>query len=188
MQTFSDRLGHDPLRAILSGAAERHGTWAVGSVGELLVAQLLDQLPIGWHITHDVALGRKGNIDHVLVGPSGVFTLNTKFHGSKTVLVADRDVEVAGRVVQHVPKAEREVSLARTALCGHLDDPTQVLGLVVVVCDEYFVLRAQTSASARLVHVDRLLHVLTSKKPVLSTCSIRRLTRAVRNPDTWRSC
>jgi len=45
---FSDRLPDDPLRAIFSGAADRHGSWAVGGVGEMLVAHVLDQLPDGW--------------------------------------------------------------------------------------------------------------------------------------------
>jgi hypothetical protein len=33
----------------------------------------------GWFALHDVQLGR-GNIDHVLVGPAGIFTIETKSH------------------------------------------------------------------------------------------------------------
>jgi nuclease-like protein len=56
---------------------ERHDRGATGEeqVGGLL-AGLADQ---GWHAIHDVSLGR-GNVDHILIGPGGVFTVETKSH------------------------------------------------------------------------------------------------------------
>lgn len=54
--------------------------WLRGAEGEKRVGAILDDLAAdGWHVTHDVSLGR-GNIDHVLVGPGGVFTVETKAH------------------------------------------------------------------------------------------------------------
>ena len=32
-----------------------------------------------WHVIHDASLGR-GNVDHILIGPAGVFTVETKSH------------------------------------------------------------------------------------------------------------
>jgi hypothetical protein len=34
---------------------------------------------LGWFALHDVQLGR-GNVDHLLVGPAGIFTIETKSH------------------------------------------------------------------------------------------------------------
>lgn len=54
--------------------------WLQGARGEELVGEILDGLADqGWHVTHDVSLGR-GNIDHVLVGPAGIFAIETKSH------------------------------------------------------------------------------------------------------------
>jgi hypothetical protein len=51
-----------------------------GATGEEQVGGLLDELANGeWRVLHDVTLGR-GNVDHVLVGPAGVFTVETKSH------------------------------------------------------------------------------------------------------------
>src|SRR5271167_1155099 len=51
-----------------------------GATGEEYVGGLLDGLAGGgWRVIHDVSLGR-GNVDHVLVGPPGVFTVETKSH------------------------------------------------------------------------------------------------------------
>ena len=51
-----------------------------GATGEEHVGTLLEDLPQDeWRVMHDVTLGR-GNVDHVLVGPAGVFTVETKSH------------------------------------------------------------------------------------------------------------
>jgi hypothetical protein len=56
---------------------ERHDR---GARGEEQVGGLLDGLAAsGWHAIHDVSLGR-GNVDHILIGPGGVFTVETKSH------------------------------------------------------------------------------------------------------------
>jgi hypothetical protein len=43
------------------------------------VGAVLEGLGPGWHVLHDISLGR-GNIDHILVGPAGTFTIETKSH------------------------------------------------------------------------------------------------------------
>lgn len=58
----------------------RFDRWLQGAEGEELVGEILNGLGAdGWHVTHDVSLGR-GNIDHVLVGPAGIFAIETKSH------------------------------------------------------------------------------------------------------------
>jgi hypothetical protein len=56
---------------------ERHDR---GATGEEQVGSLLDGLEgRGWHAIHDASLGN-GNVDHILIGPAGVFTVETKSH------------------------------------------------------------------------------------------------------------
>ena len=51
-----------------------------GATGEEQVGALLDGLAGGeWCVIHDASLGR-GNVDHILIGPAGVFTIETKSH------------------------------------------------------------------------------------------------------------
>ena len=64
------------LRYVLP-LAERHDR---GATGEEQVGSLLDGLGgKGWHAIHDASLGN-GNVDHILIGPAGVFTVETKSH------------------------------------------------------------------------------------------------------------
>jgi hypothetical protein len=50
-----------------------------GASGEEHVGGLLNGLPRGWRIAHDVSFGR-GNVDHIAIGPPGVFVVETKSH------------------------------------------------------------------------------------------------------------
>lgn len=51
--------------------------WRTGAEGERATAKALKRLPPGWQVVHDIDIGR-GNVDHVAVGPPGVFVLDTK--------------------------------------------------------------------------------------------------------------
>ncbi|HEY7892635.1 MAG TPA: nuclease-related domain-containing protein [Solirubrobacteraceae bacterium] len=56
---------------------ERHDR---GATGEEHVGALLDRLGHeGWRVIHDVSFGH-GNVDHIVIGPGGVFTVETKSH------------------------------------------------------------------------------------------------------------
>lgn len=57
------------------------GAWAAGADGERRVAALLNRLPEGWCVHHDRLLrpGRsQTNLDHIVIGPSGVYLVDTK--------------------------------------------------------------------------------------------------------------
>jgi hypothetical protein len=60
--------------------------WAQGAEGEETVGKILEGLrEQGWCVIHDVSFGR-GNIDHIVVGPGGVFTIETKSRGGRLSL------------------------------------------------------------------------------------------------------
>lgn len=68
--------------------AYREGySWKKGIVGEEIVSEFLNELPGNYFIFNDVMLPDKmGNIDHVVIGPTGIFVIETKnFKGNYTV-------------------------------------------------------------------------------------------------------
>jgi Nuclease-related domain len=69
--------------AVGPGVNRDIGRWRRGAEGEEAVGAILEGLAAdGWHVLHDVTFGR-GNIDHIAIGPGGVFTVETKSHGGK---------------------------------------------------------------------------------------------------------
>lgn len=70
--------------------------WWLGAEGERLTGREIETLPDDWHCIHDLEHVH-GNYDHVLVGPPGVFLLDSKLlHGE---VVAGNDRLRSGRVV-----------------------------------------------------------------------------------------
>jgi hypothetical protein len=77
--------------------------WARGAAGELVTAALLERLPRRrWVVLHDLALpGSRANIDHLVIGPTGVWVVDTKAYRARVaprwhqVLVAGAPMRTA---------------------------------------------------------------------------------------------
>lgn len=120
-----DRRREAPTRTFLARALGVHTeerAWRVGADGEERVARRLRKLPERWHVLHAVPVGeRDSDIDHVVVGPAGVFTLNTKNHSRSKVWVAERSFLVNGQRTDYLRNARHEASRASrllSAACG----------------------------------------------------------------------
>jgi hypothetical protein len=96
--------------------------WRVGAAGEEKVGPKLEKLiPLGWRVLHSVPVGAgDSDIDHVLIGPGGVFTINTKFHPGAKVWVASRKILINGQPVPYLQNSrfegERAAKLLTKAL------------------------------------------------------------------------
>ena len=60
--------------------SEQARTWQRGAAGERRTARLLDRLTRdGYVVFHDLAVpGSPANVDHLVIGPSGVFVIDSK--------------------------------------------------------------------------------------------------------------
>jgi Mn2+/Fe2+ NRAMP family transporter len=52
-------------------------SWRKGALGEWLTAEALKALPDGFAVINDVTK-KLGNIDHVVIGPTGVYVIDAK--------------------------------------------------------------------------------------------------------------
>ena len=97
--------------------------WRVGAGGEETVGEKLEKLiEHGWHVLHSVPVGSKGSdIDHVLIGYGGVYTINTKTHPGKEIWVSPRQIRVDGQPVPYLRNSRFEGERAEKLLseaCG----------------------------------------------------------------------
>jgi hypothetical protein len=65
--------------------------WQRGAAGERHVARLLEPLvQAGWGVSHDLRVpGSKANLDHVVIGPPGVFVIDAKHYAGRLRLSGD---------------------------------------------------------------------------------------------------
>jgi hypothetical protein len=81
---------------ILSGS---HG-WTLGKLGEEATAEAVTnrrQRHKGWRLINGLYLARHGDIDHILVGPGGVFVIESKWTASPCRIVRGSIVGLLGR-------------------------------------------------------------------------------------------
>lgn len=89
----------------------------IGAEGEERIGGLLDKLERhGYHALHDVPLRGYGNIDHLVVGPGGVFTVETKNAAGKVRIRAGQLKENGRRREEHIAQARRQVEAVRAKL------------------------------------------------------------------------
>ncbi|WP_037889165.1 nuclease-related domain-containing protein [Streptomyces sp. NRRL S-87] len=85
------------LKAKLLRQSSEWDSWYAGLEGERRVGRELERLaPLGWRVLHGIEKGNGGDIDHVLIGPGGVFSINTKHHRGASVWVGDSMAKING--------------------------------------------------------------------------------------------
>ena len=126
-----------PVRALIAralGIRTEQRAWKVGADGEMEVGRQLRKLGPGWHVIHAVPVGtRESDIDHVVIGPAGVFTLNTKNHGRSSVWVAENTFMVNGKKTEYLQKSRFEAERAAKLLSGSCGFDVLVEPVIVVM-------------------------------------------------------
>ncbi len=96
--------------------------WSKGADGEEEVVRRLRKLGESWRMLHGVPVGTgESDIDHVVIGPAGVFTINTKNHLGGRVTVNRKAVYVNGTFQPYLRNSRFEgqrASKLLTAGCG----------------------------------------------------------------------
>ncbi|HMR95770.1 MAG TPA: nuclease-related domain-containing protein [Microthrixaceae bacterium] len=99
--------------------------WAKGAEGERRTAAVLDALPATFAVLHDLHVpGSKANVDHLVIGPNGVFAVDSKAHSG--VLTAGSDTLWRGRFP--IRKEADTLSFIAGRISEHLDVP--VIGVL----------------------------------------------------------
>lgn len=178
--TLARVFGVDPLHADAAG-------WYRGAIGELEVGALLSRLGSAFTVLHAVPLGENDSeIDHLVIGPPGIFTINTKNLSGHTVLAAGNSVLVDGQqtdfVINSLFEARRAAELLRRASGGLVN----VTPLIVVVGAES-VTSGTKPAAVTVLPASRLLGFLNHEPRVLRPEAIAYYLNAAEDRGTWHA-
>ena len=150
-----------------------------GARGEEKISWILESLPSTYHVFNDFTVGRN-HIDHVVVGPSGVFAIETKFWSGK-VTIEDGFVLVDGRLPSRAPlsQANREATLVRNALCdaGWNGMVTPVL---VFASDSFEAHRANIKGTV-IINSNELRESFATDRVVIPPLELDRLVSLMEN-------
>jgi len=180
VRTFVERL---------LGVRTEERKWRIGADGEEAVAAELAGLGQRWRVLHSVPVGAgASDIDHVVIGPPGVFTVNTKHHPTAAVWVRGSGFTINGRPVHYVRHSQHEARRATkllTAAAGF--HPGAAVGVIAVVgAGRGLTIHHQPEG----VHVTarRDLRAWLEQQPArLTDSQVDALHEAARRSNTWRT-
>ena len=85
--------------------------WYRGAQGEIEVGRILSRLPSELRVFHALPVGTAGaDIDHLVLGPSGIFTINTKHHRGKKIWVAGGSFQINGQTQAYLRNSKFEAT------------------------------------------------------------------------------
>jgi len=167
----------------LAGLLHASRAWRREANAEHVPGVWLGRLPEGWFVFHDVPLGERGAIvDHVVIGPGGVFTIDTK-DLTGAIRVNARSVVHNGRRTTFLAKASAGALRAARLLTAAIDRPVEVRGLLAILADEWIVKRLPDD-----VYVGgpgSVKHWMLQQPPVLRPSDVIVLVAAASKPGTW---
>jgi hypothetical protein len=173
------------LLARLTREPSEPRNWRKGAMGERVVALHLRRLDRAeWHVFHDVPMGSRGaNVDHVVIGPSGVYTINTK-HRKGHVIVSRRMIKVNGhREGTYLTKAVSEAQRAARLLSDASGTYVVVRPILAFIADEFEIQQPPTDVT--VVMAGGLVRWLKSQQPTLEPRERITIAGAAHKPATW---
>ena len=150
-----------------------------GARGEERVSGILESLPDGYHVFNDfVACGK--HVDHVVVGPGGVFSVETKFWRGK-VTVEDGRILLDGQLPDRSPisQANREATLVRNAL-ANAGWNGQVTPILTFASDTFATHRANIRGTV-VMNASELKESFASDRVVIPPAELGRLVSLMEN-------
>lgn len=136
-------------------------------------------------MVHAIPVGKaSADIDHVLIGPGGVFTLNTKNHSGQSVWVAGRTLMVAGQKQHHISRAHFEAVRAGKLLTAAVGELVSVIAVLVIVSPKSLTVK-QKPAGVTVLTDRQLVRWLRRRRPVFPSEMVIRITAVAELPGTW---
>ncbi len=167
----------------------KRGNYYLGWFGERMVAEELEPLRAkGWEVFHDVPAEsgkQEFNIDHVLIGPGGVFSIETKMRRKGHARPGRKDHEVFydGQVLdwpwdkdRHgLDQAARNATWLRDWLSLMTGERLEVRPILVFPC--WYVIPPNAVHPVSVIHTTYLAGFMNLRKDVLTPKQIDLLSR-----------
>ena len=150
-----------------------------GARGEEKIAGILATLPETYHVFNDFAAGRS-HVDHVVIGPGGVFSVETKFWIGK-VTIEDGHILLDGQLPDRSPLSQtlREATLVRNALAEAGWDGA-VTPVLAFASDSFTAHRANLKGVV-IINANELRKSFDTDRVVIPPAEVDRLVSLIEN-------
>ena len=173
-------VGQSPL------TSETHQLYQA-AVGEIEVGDALEALGDGWVVLHSlpVAAGAS-DIDHLVIGPSGVYIVATRNHAKQTVWASQRTLMVGGVRHPDIRNMEYEMGRVERILSAAAGFQVEVSAILAVVAPKSLTVR-QKHRDVEILTASQLDQWLTLRRRVLAPEDVQGIAEAAKKSSTWHT-
>lgn len=165
-------------------ASKSADNWEAGAKAEEKAARLLKALGPDWTVLHDITVHHRGwNIDHVAIGPQGVFVINTKTTGAPTIVAEGDRLSIHGWHTHYIAKSREEGFRATVALFGR--SAPQTVTPVLLFVDTAPIEFRSPPGDVWITEDHNVVTALTGGPVRLSPKQYGRLVAKARYQQTW---
>ncbi|TFD10923.1 NERD domain-containing protein [Cryobacterium sp. TMT1-2-2] len=159
--------------------------WYRGALGEIELGKILSRLPPDWRVFHALPIGTAGaDIDHLVIGPGGIFTINTKHHRGKKIWIAERAFLISGQKQPYLRNSKFEATRVTKILHERMPQLPPAQAVIALVSPGSITVRKKPDGIDVLDAVNLRRWLL--KRPVALTKSeLVEVASIVDAPATW---
>jgi hypothetical protein len=151
------------------------------------VSRELARLGPRWRVLDDVAVGRSGRLEHLVIGPGGVFAVTARHDARNTICLGGERLLVDGDRVHHGRLSRDRAADVSARLSESVGVAVPVTALVLIVGDRRFVVPQQPDdAVVRLATPAGGVRWMRRRRAELAPSVADRIYAAAREPATWR--
>ena len=161
--------------------------WYRGAQGEIEVGKILSRLPPEWRVFHALPIGKAGaDIDHLVIGPGGIFTINTKHHRGKKIWIAERSIMVDGHKQSYLRNSKFEATRVTKMLQERMPQLPSAQAVIALVGHGQITIKKKPDTVTVLDAVS-LRRWLLKQPGSLVEADLVELAAIVDAPATWTS-
>lgn len=177
------------LARVLGVHTDERG-WRIGADGEEKVAAQLEKVAKKdprWRFLHAIPVGDRGSdIDHLVIGPGGIFTVNAKNHPNAKIWVGGNTFMVNGHRQPYIRNARYEADRAAKLLAAACGFPVHVQGLIVTVNAQDVVIKSEPDG-VNVTWRNNLVKWLLRHGDIHGSDTLDAVFEAARRSTTWQT-
>jgi hypothetical protein len=157
-------------------------------MGAVEVGDALDTLASagsGWHVLHSVAVDDGAELDHLVIGPAGVYIVTTAVHPDGVVEASQRTFMVSDVRYPHIRNMEYEMGRVERLLGTAAGFAVEVSGILAVVEPKSLVVR-EAHRDVAVLSASTIARWLSGRARVIQPVEVEAIAAVARRASTWQ--
>jgi hypothetical protein len=154
-------------------------TYKLGIAGEEFTAKILEGLGSEYKILHSIPFSEhKKDIDHIVIGPTGIYIINSKNYRAKSLLIDDEYIIYNKKRLSDPIDLQRDVRYVE-----NLFKVKDVFPIISLVNNNS--LRIKSSKISKVLHANKIVNYIKKQEAIYSEDYINKVYSEMSNCDIW---